>query len=409
MAKKQAIKSQKHAEPALTAEEAAELQLILDRFAVQSPEGESFKNWLQVLGGSLEGREQLAAALLLALSRHPSEAGFRAFGVLKDRVSGRRWAKIVKQAGYRFSQRGYHGDAATVKTEPVVLVAQEVRASQAHMAVGSAGYVFLSALIAPSPGSDPVSVVAYFENDLSRMALKCTATSTRHYREFNQKMSQLFAFPLHEIPIWHAAKLYGEMEEWAGGGPATTDARLARQLLGDFLEPHRRPYVHELMEPVESVDNGMMDLELEPLFAFIPVNYLVPGREEVSELAQRIRDLESSVLVIPHEMKMERVEAIIGSTMERLFAGERRHRVKRLFEELALWLLLSRQPYLARDAWVVAQHLQSSASVMKNRVLSQLVYQSLQNHWPEDFEPREEPKISGHGYQETESGLILLK
>ncbi len=409
MARKQTAGSRRRPEPSLPPDEAAELQIILDRLSVQSPEGESFSSWLQSLKRSLEGRERLVAVLLESLSRQPTEAGFRAFAELKDLVSGKSCVKTVKQAGYRFSQKGYSPEMEGGEAEPVVLVAPEARMSQAHMAVGPMGYLFLTALISPSPTSDPVCVSAYFERRLTQLSVKSSSTTTRLYRDLIQRMNGLFRFPLCEIPVWHAALLLREMGQWAGGLAVTADARQASQHLGSYEEPGRPAYVHELMEAIENPEAEMRDLDLEPLLEVIPLSYLILGREELSPLAQRLRELESSVLVIPHEMKMDRMDALVDSAIEELCSGERRERVRRIFEELALWLRLSRQGDLARDAWVVAQHLESSASWWKNRMLGQLVYMSLTQHWPDDFGPREAPEESSRPYHETESGLILLK
>ena len=409
MAGKQPAKSPRKSEPPLHPDEAAELQIIVDRLSVQSPEGESFNNWLQSLRKSLEGRERLVSALLQALSRQPSDAGFRAFSVLKDLVSEKSFVKGVKQAGYRFSQKGYSLETEGAEAGPVVLVAPEARTSQAHMAVGPMGYLFLTALISPSPASDPVCVAAYFEKQLTQLSVQCSVTTTRLYRELIQRTNGLFRFPLCEIPVWHAARLFREMGLWGGGMPATADARQAVQLLSSCEEARRFPYAHELMEPIENLEAEMRDLDLEPLFDVIPMSYLILSREEVSPLAQRLRELESSVLVIPHEIKMARMDALLDSAVEELCSGERKERVRRLFEELALWLRLSRQGDLARKAWLVAQHLERSATWWKNLMLGQLVYTSLTHHWPDVFGLREAPEESSRAYHETQSGLILLK
>jgi len=393
----------------LPPDEAAELQIILDRLSVQSPEGESFSSWLQSLRRSLEGRERLVAVLLQSLSRQPTDAGFRTFLELKDLVSEKSCVKTVKQAGYRFSQKGYSLEMEGGEAEPVVLVAPEARVSRAHMAVGPMGYLFLTALISPSPASDPVCVSAYFEKRLTQLSIRCSITPTRLYREFITRMNGLFRFPLCEIPVWHAALLLREMGQWAGGLPATADARQASHHLSSCEEPGRPAYVHEVMTAIENPEAEMRDLDLEPLLGLIPLSYLILSREELSPLAQRLRELESSVLVIPHEIKMARMDALMDSAVEELFSGDRRERVRRIFEELALWLSLSRQSDLARDAWVVAQHLEQSASWWKNLMLGQLVYTSLTQHWPEDFGPREAPEESSGPYHETESGLVLLK
>jgi len=408
-AMKEPTKRRRNAESPLPTDEAAELQIILDRFSVQSPEGESFQNWLQSLKRSLEGRERLVAALLEALSRRPTDAGYRAFVELKGLVTEKSWVKTLKQAGYRFSQKGFRSEGEGGEARPVVLVTAEARIAQAHMAVGPTALVCLTALVSPAPASELFCISAYFEEQLNRLVVRCTGTSVKLYRELIQTMSGYFRFPLCEIPVWHAASLFKEMEEWAGGPPATAEARKAGRLLFSYEHPQRLPYVHELMQPVENPDAGMRDFKLDELYEFVPWNYMFFSREELTGLSRQVRELENSVLVVSDAIKMERVDALMGSTIRAICGEYRRRWIRRVFEELALWLSLSRRLAPARDAWLVAQHLERSTSWWKNPALQQLVYMSLGEHWPEEFGPRENSEDPSRRFHETESGLILLK
>lgn len=409
MAKKQPARSRKTLEPSLTGDDSTELQIILDRLSVQSPEGESFQNWLLSLRRALEGRERLVAALLQALSRQPTDAGFRAFLGLKDLVAEKSCVKIVKQAGYRFSQKGYGLETEGEDAEPVVLVAPEVRTAQAHMAVGPVGLIFLTALVSTSPALNPVCISAYFEERLSPLAVKCSTTTAKLYRELIQKMNGSYRFPFCEIPVRHAALLFREMGEWGGGLPPTADAGRASRLLRAFETPGRPAYAHELMEAVENPEAEMRRLDLGPLSELIPWNYLLFSREELTPLAERIREVENSVLVLSRDIKMDRMDALVISTVQSLCSGSFRERVRRLFEELAVWLRLSKQERLARDAWVVAQHLAKSASWWNNQMLLQLVYSSLVQHWPDEFGPPETAETSSRPDDETPSGLVLIE
>jgi hypothetical protein len=410
MAKKQATtKTRKPSDLTLTPDEMGELQLILDRLAVQTPNGESFTGWLDSLRISLEGRQEMTAALLQRLSRDPGDVGFRVFEALQRTVDEKRLVKVVRQAAYRFAQRGYEVGNSKAPTGRVILVPPEERASTAHMAVGPSGYVFLTALLSSSTATQPLGISAFFENSLSRLTIRSSDTSSKLYREYIQNISGLFAFPLCEIPVSHAALLFREMVEWAGALPLTAEARSADQSLRSFYEPDRLPRVHELMDPIENPQAELASVDVEPLFNLVPAEYLLFSREEITPLSQRIRDLESSVLVIPHELKMEQADASIRSTIERLCTGARREQLKRLFEEMALWLKLSGQEALARSSWIIAQHIHKAASLGGNPLLQQLVYLSLRKYWPGDFKSREELEEESQPYQETESGLILLK
>jgi hypothetical protein len=410
MAKKQTSKRQTPSEPLLAADEAAELQLILDRLAVQNPDGESFSNWLRSLWKSLKGRENLVAALLQTLSRSPSDVGFRVFDAFQGLIQEKRFIKVLKQAGYRFAQRGYGVVSGEGSTERVVLVPTETRPSMAHMAVGPSSYLMLSVLISPVQASHSMGISAYFETSLSHLSAKVTATSVKQYRQFVQNASGLFAFPFCEIPLWHAAMLLKEMIELAARPHLAPDLREADQLLRSFHDPEREPYVYELMPPVNHSEVEMRTLDVEPLFEYIPLNFILFSKAEMAPLAQIIMDLDRSVLVVPQEIKMERAYTSTAKAIEALCVGERRVTLQRLLEETALWLKLSRQDDAAYTAWVIAQHIKkSTTSFGENAFLQQLAFLSLREHWPEDFRTREEAVEASQPYHETESGLILLK
>jgi hypothetical protein len=409
MAKKQTSKSHKDIEALLTADEAGELQLILDRLAVQNPEGESFSNWLESLKRSLNGRENLVAVLLQTLSRSPSEVGFRVFESLQRLVKDGLLKKVLKQAVYRFSQRGFGSQAGEETAERVVLVQAESRPSVAHMAVNSSSYLMLSALLSHPQASYCLGVSAYFETSLSHLKAKVTATSVKHYREFVQNVSGLFAFPFCEIPLWHAARLMKEMIELAASSHPEPDLREADQLLRAFYEPDRQPYVYELMESVDRPETELQALSIEPLFEYVPNSFLMLSKDELAPLAQRVREVDRSVLVVPREIQVERVYSITAKAIEELCVGKRRETLQRLMEEMALWLKLSRQGEIARAAWVIAQHIQKSASLGDNPFLQQLMFLSLREYWPEDFRTSEESAQATQPYRETDSGLIVLK
>ncbi len=107
MSRKQNIIKKGKDDLSLTREESDELQMILDRLAVQDPEGESFEGYLHSLRNSLSGRPLLAAALIDRLSRNPGQTGFRTFQTLEKTVETSPYKRNLKQAAYRFSQKGF--------------------------------------------------------------------------------------------------------------------------------------------------------------------------------------------------------------------------------------------------------------------------------------------------------------
>ncbi len=79
MSRKQIVIKKGKEDLSTSREESDELQMILDRLAVQDPEGQSFDGYLHSLLNSLSERPLMAAALIDRLSRNPALTGFRTF------------------------------------------------------------------------------------------------------------------------------------------------------------------------------------------------------------------------------------------------------------------------------------------------------------------------------------------
>src|SRR5208337_3943248 len=113
--------------------ESQELQMILDRLAVQDPGGESFEGYLHSLRNSLSSKPALAAVLIDTLSRNPSQTGFRTFEAFHETIETSPYKRNLKQAAYRFSQKGFKAAESGSAPEKVVLIQGEQRKTATHM------------------------------------------------------------------------------------------------------------------------------------------------------------------------------------------------------------------------------------------------------------------------------------
>lgn len=142
----------------LTDLEKRELEAILDRVSVQSPDGESFQNWVNSLKTAFSQRQRFLAALLDALSRSPTEAGLRVFNALKDCVTDKNLRRVIKTAEYRLEQKGLLKKEATPETVVIfsekTLESKALESSEAHLWLFPVcGRVCVS-LYVPSPALD---------------------------------------------------------------------------------------------------------------------------------------------------------------------------------------------------------------------------------------------------------------
>lgn len=406
MGKKAEFKK-KRGEPELTAEESMELQMILDRLSVQVPNGESFQVYLESLGKLLDKRERLVAALLSQLSKKPSPVGFRTYQALEGLVSDRSLRKILRQAAYRFSQKGFSLMEEEEAQERVILVQKEQKKAASHLVLGSGTLWLLTALVPDEAGGWPAGVLAFFEEGFHRLVVRVTETSNRAYRELVGKFSE--AAPRGrpcEIPIWHAARLFFEMVDFSEDPNPPPDMEEARRLLAPYFEPGRPPFVYEVMPPVDEEKSGLRDVNVDDLLDAMDVSWLIFPREDLIPFHRRMEDLVHSILVVSDQIREEQYQAIITDAVDSLCTGKRRLLFRRFFEEQALWLKTQGNERLAKEAMLTALNLTSDARFSANPVVRHVMVQSLHHHWPE-AEQIDEQKERPEPFYRTDSGLLI--
>lgn len=388
----------------LTAEESDELQMILDRLSVQNPEGESLKGYIESLRAALGSRERMAAALIDRVGKQPTEVGLRAFLAFEGLVKSGQYRKIMKQAAYRFSQKGFATGRDEGQPERVVIIQREVRQPVAHVAFVPNGFWLVSALIPADDQSMPMVVTAIAEHSFDHLSVRVSETSNRLYREYLQKIDAHAGKKPGEVPIRHAARLFFELLDFHGREEANPDIESAKKMLRPFHDPEKPPYVYELMPPVEQPEIKVRDLNATKLLEKTDVAWLFFTRDELAVRRQKIQELESPLLVVPPEIQKARIEEELRKAADELCVDGKRFMFQRFFEEQAMFSRLEAGEDAAMDAWIAAQHLRSGAKASDNPVVVDMVIVSMQHHWPDDFKEQEE---TAEGERLTDSGLIL--
>ncbi|MGA2404476.1 MAG: hypothetical protein ABSG91_22695 [Syntrophobacteraceae bacterium] len=406
--KQSAIKKGKDDLP-LTREESDELQMTLDRLAVQDPEGESFEGYLHSLRSSLSGRPLLAAALIDRLSRNPAPTGFRTFQILEKTVESSPYKRNVKQAAYRFSQKGFPAAGQTSAPEKVILIQGEHRKATAHLFTVRGTLWIVSALVPEASTGGYTLITAFLEDDFATFNVRVAEGSTQKlYREYLQALSThaFFSKGL-EIPLWHAARLYFDLLDfWTGKGTNTEQER-ASDLFRRYHEPDRRPYIYELMPEIERPEKYFPELEIAELWEDMDISWLRFGKEELSPYHEKLKALESPLLVVPREVQAERSLDVLHDAAESLCVGTRRYLFRRFFEEQAMAFKLSGAEDKARRAWIAACNLAGRSPVGKNPAVSQLVTYSISFYWPDDLKAAGQIEETHERERRTPSGIIL--
>ncbi|MFZ2448645.1 MAG: hypothetical protein WAW37_19970 [Syntrophobacteraceae bacterium] len=412
MSRKQSSKKKGKAEKAeitITRDEADELQMIVDRLAVQNPEGESFEGYLNSLRNALAGRPHMAVALVEKFSKNPSPTGFRTFLALENIIANSPHIRHLKQAAYRFSQRGFVPEQKKSAPEKVVLIQGETRHPQCHFFLVQGTLWLVSALI-PESGSGASSVLtAFLEDDYAFFNVKIAESTSRFYRDYLQKIAQHSGgFKPLEIPSWHAARLFFDMKDlWAPGGSPGAEVEHGSRMFKRFYDPDRQPYVYELMPAVDEPERHFSEIDFARLVEGMDLSWLRFAKNDVVQYHEKIKELDSPVLVVPREIQMERSQALVRSAADTLCAGKTRYLFQRFFEEQTMAFKLSGADEKANWAWTLARHFAGKAPAGENQAAFQLVMYSLKHYWPEEFKTPPPQPDQPPQERRTESGIIL--
>ena len=210
-----------------------------------------------------------------------------------------------------------------------------------------------------------------------------------------------------EIPLGHAARLFFDMLDfWTGNNPYAEIER-AREIFKRWHDPDSKPYVYELMPEIENPEQSLADSDTEELLRDMDLTWLFFGKDDLSPYYERMKTLDSPVLVVPKEIQAERSRDVLQDAAETLCVGEKRRLYRRFFEEQAMGFKLSHAEEKARLAWMVARDLTDESHVGKNPVVSQLVMRSIEFHWPDDFRAARDAEPQPERERRTESGIIL--
>ncbi len=410
MSQKKNIGKKGKTEISLSREETDELQMTVDRLLVQNPEGESFERYLQSLGNALAGRPHMAAALVEKLSRNPGKTGFLTFCALEGRIQDPPLRRHLKQAAYRFSQRGFScAGEEEAPPEKVVLIQGEARNPVAHLFLVPGTMWLVSALVPEAgPGSDYHLVSAFLENGFDSFNVKVGEGSQKWYRDYLKTISQhLPGSRALEIPMWHAARLFFEMLDFRTGKDYSAPVDRGREIFRRYHEPDRKPYVYDLMPAIDEPERLLPEVELATLLEGMDLAWLYFAKEELATIHEKLKELDSPVLVVSREIQMERTKVLVRGAADSLCAGKKRFLFRRFFEERAMAFKLLSDEQKANWAWIIALHFAGESPAGENPVAYEMVLESIRHYWPEDMKVEEPSESGAHHERRTESGIIL--
>lgn len=354
----------------LSENEKAELSFFMDRLRMQDPQGPSLENCLRSLKQALSQREALAAALLEALSLEGGPVCYRAFCELQGIVQDKRLVRIVRQAAYRFRQKGFAPPEALTSAEkstPVVLIKAEEVKSEGYMVVGVKDGIFhYAAFVHAKDEGQTYGISLLLWGGFVFQNVAVISISRKSFREWLREIAGDVESRIHEIPLGHLARVLEAVVE-LGRLPNKQKARMAKARR--LLEPHAlrdpRPFFMQLWEQKGLAP--LRDIEIHDLMDFLTQNMLIipyvtlfSDKLALEAAVNALRTMQSSVIEVPEHVKRERLLEALQSATRHLLPLTACRILAKHWEELALWWLLDRNdPSEAEKIFALAQHAQS--------------------------------------------------
>jgi hypothetical protein len=365
--------------PTLSENERAELSFFMDRLRMQDPQGPSLDNCLKSLKQALSNREELAAALLEALSREGGEVCFRAFCELQGIVRDKRLEKIVRQAAFRFRQKGFpvpRGSATPPEAAPVALIKADSVKNECVMAAAPIHHAFQYTAYAYSRHNAAYGTVVVIVGPAFQCeGLALLHESRRSFRDLARSVAEKFESRIQDIPLGHVARV---VEDLAAMGriPSdhASDLKKVQKLLDQYRLEDPRPYFLQLWErkglgPLRELDEDALIHFLADQPLVIPADADIPRTTALQAAVKELEGIREGILEVPEHIKRERERERVKEITGRLLSRELCRLLGRHWEEYALWLLLEEDIPTAEKVYRLAEHVSAVTEPASSRVM----------------------------------------
>ncbi|WP_448381981.1 hypothetical protein [Desulfosoma sp.] len=411
----------------LSENERAELSFFMDRLRMQDPQGASLENCLKSLKQALSHREELAAALLEALSREGGEVCFRAFCELRGIVRDKRLEKIVRQAAFRFRQKGFpvpRESASIPDASPVALIKADAVKNECVMAAAPNHHAFQYAAYVYSRHNAAYATVLVIVGPAFQCeGLALLHESRRSFRDFVKSVAQKFESRLQDIPLGHVARVVEDLAAMGRIPPDhASDLKKVQKLLDQYRLEDPRPYFLQLWErkglgPLRELDEDALIHFLAEQPLVMPRNAEMPRTTALQAAVKELESIRDGVLEVPEYIKRERERERVRDITGRLMSREFCRLLGRHWEEYALWRLLEEDFSTAEKLYRLAEHVSAVTEPGSSRVmvrylellmviLFQFATEDLLDQLRELIEPLIEDEEASEGWK-TPSGLYV--
>ncbi|UCG14606.1 MAG: hypothetical protein JSU72_09235 [Deltaproteobacteria bacterium] len=410
MAKKKASKKERrrHQPVSLTLEEQAQVQMLLDRLAVQDPNGETFDQFLDSLRPLVQLSSDFTRAFVEALGGTATPTAVKVLQALQEIPAARPVRRALKTALYRLRRQGLIPEQE--ESEPVqrVLVPRPAdRQAVAWASWPESGGERGVVLKVPDVGRGYVMAVSVLDSEGCFKELDAVQTTRKGVMDLLDGITGGLPGRLIEVPVSHFRFLFEEVAELHHQKkrelPSEYDIIL--KYLTSWADAPSGPHIYQLLDADEIAGDSLLLRSSGSILDLPPFTTWRLPEEVISSFSERIKAVSESRLVISQSTQLERIEQIVREASAELFTPELRQRYRRLLEEAALLLYLEDRREETKRVLAVAIDLGNEVGrLTENNFVLGLVKRSIGSKV--DLE-QDDAKESTTQEQTTESGLII--
>jgi hypothetical protein len=324
----------------LSPEEQAQLQLLLDRVAVQDPAGQSLKQFLVSVRSVLERSPGVGLAFVEALGSMTTTVALKALEALQEVPAARPLRRAIKTALYRLGRHGLSPEREHEEAAPRVLVPRPAdRQAEAWAgwpeSSGDRGLI----VVVPESGPAYLLVMAVVNPAAGFRDLQVNGTTRKGVRALVTELTGGGPSGLGPIPLAHAVFLLNECAEvhQAQNQPLPEEYELVRRYVAPWVAAAPgRAHIYELLRREEIAADPILLRASGSLLDLSPLSSWQLPQEAARPLVEKVQGLGESRLVLSRASQFERVDQLMREGAGEIFTPALRQYYRRLLEETAL-------------------------------------------------------------------------
>jgi len=347
------------------------------------------------------------AELIDALARLHSKPALDFLYQLVAALTDKSLIKSARRAIYRLEQKGLRADERFRAGSGSIIKPPPPRQAIGYLGEYDESGMRIGILALPAPSSGYHA--ALFMDAYEGLAdFYVWPLSGGELRRLIKEMSDQSQYGLLEVRPGHVRLVLAEA--------ATRSQRLGRawpEEYPDFLTRlhtvplPERPAIYDYLDEDDLADRIDLKTGISDLLSN-PMTYGLIYPDELATCLTKLEELNDSLLILSESQKNDRREVILDQAALDLFGEERRARLKRQLEEIALWMWLSDRAELAEAAVAVVLDLDRESDPVKPSAFPRILLSTaVERHHGVEPDLADQEAEPLRTETRTDSGLII--